>query len=193
MYTLPAGTYYIGDPCYLFPNDGDESLGGVSWDSFCNSFSFDTDESLFRELVPGHGKVFLASTAYGDGAYDVYSMWSLIGVAPVDAGLISIFPESLYLAALEKQPDSDWLKECFVRVEFPASFSVSVEKGVSFGYDREDICESSLKSILFDSFNLEEASYAIGELESGSGFEFTNEQVKSLEVILKKIVRENRA
>ena len=72
---LPAGEYYIGDPCYLF---------GKSWDDILevtNVFENDVDE------YKNH-KFFVGNTAYGDGEYYDRNGHPY----PVDSGLIGVFP-----------------------------------------------------------------------------------------------------
>ncbi len=77
-YTLPAGTYYIGDPCYVFNNK--------DWDRICKEC---LDElgiiSIFKH------KFFMEGTTYGDGTYhDNFGR-----NYPVDAGLIGAVPIEL--------------------------------------------------------------------------------------------------
>ena len=70
---LPAGTYYIGDPCYVFNSDG--------WDSALESTDY------FEEFTVNYLDGFAyaaASTMYGDGEYYDQEGNSY----PVDAGLI---------------------------------------------------------------------------------------------------------
>lgn len=79
--TLPAGRYYIGDPCYVIPDS--------KWDDFC-TVMFQTSD---YHVVEFEGKPLLAgSTAYGDGCYnDQYG-----NQYGVDAGTLSVVPESLW-------------------------------------------------------------------------------------------------
>jgi hypothetical protein len=77
--TVPAGTYWLGDPCYSVPSD--------LWIPLLESCDF---FNLPVGTVNGH-KVYASPTAYGDGEYvgsDGYSY-------PVDAGLIGLVPEAL--------------------------------------------------------------------------------------------------
>lgn len=87
--TLPAGKYYIGDPCYAVPNDGPKS---VLWGDICDEMfggggmTGGPNQSVSN--IPG--VLFWAeSTAYGDGTYfaDGYEF-------PVDSGLLGIMPWS---------------------------------------------------------------------------------------------------
>ena len=78
MDTLPAGEYYMGDPCYVI----DEDL----WDKFCDVYF--QGEGVFE--FEGH-QVFAVSTAYGDGSYTD----NLGNEYGVDAGMIGLIPLAL--------------------------------------------------------------------------------------------------
>ena len=73
---MPAGTYYVGDPCYVFERPSWELLGAQT-DWFTNP------------VATLNGRKMLAfGTAYGDGVYeDGYH-----NEYPVDAGLIGVVP-----------------------------------------------------------------------------------------------------
>lgn len=76
-YTLPPGTYYIGDPCYVFERE--------SWDTIGEQTEW-FHKTPIAEL---NGMQLLAfGTAYGDGDYaDQFG-----NRYPVDAGLIGVVP-----------------------------------------------------------------------------------------------------
>lgn len=79
---VPAGQYFLGDPCYAVPND--------QWHALLDSC--DTFEKPIG-TVGGH-TVVAFRTAYGDGTY-----LDQRGVEyPVDAGLIGLTPMSLSVA-----------------------------------------------------------------------------------------------
>lgn len=87
--TLPAGKYYIGDPCYAVPNDGPKS---VLWGDICDEMfdggGMNSGPNQSVSNIPG--VIFWAdSTAYGDGVYfaDGYEF-------SVDSGLLGIMPWS---------------------------------------------------------------------------------------------------
>jgi hypothetical protein len=74
---LPAGTYFIGDPCYIVPNDSD------LWDDILTSTDYFANPYEVGETI----MLCACSTAYGDGVYPgsdgrQYS---------VDAGVIGAF------------------------------------------------------------------------------------------------------
>lgn len=76
---VPAGKYFLGDPCYAVPNRLWDALLGSS-----KFFAHPVGE------VEGH-KVLAFNTAYGDGVYEDQFQNEF----PVDAGLIGLVPEAL--------------------------------------------------------------------------------------------------
>lgn len=86
--TIPAGVYYLGDPCYAFDN---EELGDKAWSELLTSADYFS--KLSHGTCLGH-TVYAAHTMHGDGTYypeHPYSGMSL----DVDAGLLGIVPEAL--------------------------------------------------------------------------------------------------
>lgn len=101
---VPAGKYYISDPCYLF-NDDD-------WMCFCDHI----DEEFFKI----RGKcVCVFNTAHGDGLYKVkrHPTWEV----PVDAGVIGLTPVDI----ITKEP---WMN--FPIVEFKEDTECFSEDGI---------------------------------------------------------------
>lgn len=76
---VPAGKYFLGDPCYAVPDR--------LWDKLLGSCRFFAD--CVGE-VEGH-KVLGFGTAHGDGVYED----QFGNEFPVDAGLIGLVPEAL--------------------------------------------------------------------------------------------------
>ncbi len=76
---LPAGTYWVGDPCYVFTDE--------EWDTV-----LDVTDCFEREEATINGHRFAATaTVYGDGCYE-----SNVGfMFGVDAGLIGAVPVEL--------------------------------------------------------------------------------------------------
>ncbi len=74
---LPAGKYYIGDPCYVIDD----------WTTFCDVW-FQQDPGVFD--FDGHD-ICVFETQWGDGIYEA-SDGSMLGV---DAGLIGAIPAVL--------------------------------------------------------------------------------------------------
>lgn len=89
-YTLPAGMYYIGDPCYVY----NHKEGDVVWQKIIKDF-FKVENRGTKELqhIPTEDLDFyMAGTTHGDGVYPIVDkhIENLVGYAPVDAGIISI-------------------------------------------------------------------------------------------------------
>lgn len=77
MITLPAGTYYIGDPCYVFNREQWDTLGEqTGW------FEETPVAAIYEYRMVAFG------TAYGDGTYQD----NFGHEYPVDSGLIGIVP-----------------------------------------------------------------------------------------------------
>ena len=75
---IPAGTYYVGDPCYVFNNSGKAD----SWAKILEiSDCYDTPHIEFKDKP-----VIAFHTKFGDGTYNGFS---------VDSGLIGIVDISL--------------------------------------------------------------------------------------------------
>lgn len=84
---VPAGVYFLCDPCYLVPDN--------LWDSLLNSSGYFETSSKGTVTMDGEEyTVFAFSTAYGDGEYEgsdgkKYDVDSgLIGLVPI--GLVDI-------------------------------------------------------------------------------------------------------
>lgn len=113
---LPAGKYYISDPCYLVPD--------AEWSDFCDQFYDDNAEANVITLRNG-SKVVAFNTAFGDGCYSD----QLGNEYPVDAGLIGIIP---FDAVPAPEHNSHWKT---VVIDFPSAFSCSERDGVmTFGH-----------------------------------------------------------
>ena len=81
--TVPAGTYWLGDPCYAVPD--------ADWMPLLNSCDFFNHP---KGTVRGH-HVYASGTRWGDGQYRGTDGHSY----PVDAGLIGLVPEALVTEA----------------------------------------------------------------------------------------------
>jgi hypothetical protein len=84
---MPAGDYYIGDPCYAIRDDN-------RWNSFCNAlWAAEGEDEGSRPVVfefEGH-KCFVSATNTGDGEYRD-NKGNTYGV---DAGMIGAIPAAL--------------------------------------------------------------------------------------------------
>ena len=93
--TLPAGTYYIGDPCYAFNGRWGEFLDSVD-SCIAEAFAgpagipaLDPDAPKPSRLPRDRAVVF--PTTYGDGVYSGSN-----GVPyPVDAGILAAVPTDM--------------------------------------------------------------------------------------------------
>ena len=84
--TLPAGEYYVGDPCYSVSHDAE---GSEAWDAIL------TSSNIFDDRIKGSWNgfdVIASRTAYGDGVYTDQNDEYEFGV---DAGLIGVIPVAL--------------------------------------------------------------------------------------------------
>lgn len=97
--TMPAGMYYIGDPCYVINQ----------WDEFLMPM-WSADGK--RSFIWKDQKCVVFQTAYGDGVYEDRDGRSY----PVDAGIIGAIP----YVACDESPEAagnvfnfkeDWLAE----------------------------------------------------------------------------------
>lgn len=81
---LPAGEYYIGDPCYALQNEGKNQ---DQWDDVLEQTDF-----FSKPVATLNGKKLCAfSTAYGDGAYSGSDGFEY----GVDAGLLGAVPAAI--------------------------------------------------------------------------------------------------
>ena len=103
--TLPAGTYYVGDPCYAFKDD---HLWMALLDSAWKGGLVEADAD---------GRSFTSSsTAYGDGLYrDQHG-----NEYPVDAGMIGV--------VLVDHADEDYVHGMVIH-EFDRPFTVAYNDG----------------------------------------------------------------
>lgn len=131
--TMPAGKYWIGDPCYVFPHKGPMK---DKWDELLAEVDF--FDVSYGELDDGKIKVWAASTAYGDGRY----IGSNGKAFPVDAGLIGIVPLETVQYLNRADNDLDYLG---LFIEFDEPFVVRSQDGLfNFGHieiDTGDECD----------------------------------------------------
>lgn len=108
MYTLPAGKYFVGDPCYVFSNERNNK---DRWSELLNISDF--FEKPYVEFE-GH-KLFATPTAWGDGGY--YDQFG--NEYSVDAGLIGAVPFALWDISEDEQKELNRLGKV---VEFNSEF-----------------------------------------------------------------------
>ena len=85
---IPAGKYYLGDPCYMVPDD--------EWHDLL--YTCQTFQEPVGTLRDGT-KIYALPTAYGDGQYTGSDGFSY----GVDAGLIGLVPVGIKLDDDSKQ------------------------------------------------------------------------------------------
>jgi hypothetical protein len=107
---LPAGTYYIGDPCYVMSNK--------EWSDILKPF-WESEGELQKH---NNHPYFMAGTAYGDGEYkdnhgDYYG---------VDAGLLGAIPAALCVEG----KDND-----YKYIECPDGLEVKWSKKSTFTFE----------------------------------------------------------
>lgn len=111
---MKKGTYYVGDPCYIF----DKSWDKILTETGC--FSGDDEYTLFGEQCA------IGGTAYGDGCYmDNFGQqyW-------VDAGLIGILPISLINIDNKLSIEEIRKSEGMHIIECDTDFKVSIKNGI---------------------------------------------------------------
>lgn len=77
--TMPAGQYWVGDPCYAVPNE--------RWQKWLEAADYENAVRFLLAELDGH-PVLGIGTAYGDGLYTDDQGRDY----PVDAGLIGVVP-----------------------------------------------------------------------------------------------------
>lgn len=107
--TLPAGKYFVGDPCYAIPAD--------SWQSWLEEAGYMEDPRYLVADVETFTCVGVG-TAHGDGVFEDQKGNSY----PVDAGLIGAVPVQLLLPSRE----TPW---GMTKMKFDADFKVSYKEG----------------------------------------------------------------
>lgn len=128
---LPAGEYYVGDPCYVFDEEWNDVLDATGFFGlFENEQAIKDDRYSPRDEQHG---VFMykdkalcgSSTAYGDGSYN-----SNIGFRfDVDAGLLGAIP----LELCDKDKLAETLKHDSGKiVKFDAPFSIDYKDGTIY-------------------------------------------------------------
>jgi hypothetical protein len=135
-FKLPAGKYYIGDPCYVI-SDHD------TWIEFIESCGYFEETA---EASIGDDKFWAHSTVYGDGSY-----WCNVGKElPVDSGLIGIVPYAVVEKYCHRSVATILNLGAFIEFpeEFDVSFNIKANKGEAthvFGdvmvYTGEESCE----------------------------------------------------
>ena len=129
MAVLEKGRYWIGDPCYVFPNHGPMS---DRWDKLIEKNDC-FNAGPFTEIDGGKIKVWADGTTFGDGLYSSNINFNF----PVDAGLLGIIPEEtvIYLNTIDGVYDESQIDGLGIFVEFEKEFTIRMQNGYfRFGY-----------------------------------------------------------
>ena len=90
---VDAGLIWIGDPCYVLPDDATENPG-ADWSAFCDALgdAMPTEKSF--NFKRGHeGAGICISSGYGDGVYPVFATYNDEGrIASVTVQFIGSMP-----------------------------------------------------------------------------------------------------
>ena len=71
---IDAGLCWIGDPCYVLPDDAWERDQVKDWSKFCSELGEDSPTAKSFNYKLGHeGLGVCVSTGCGDGVYPVYA------------------------------------------------------------------------------------------------------------------------
>lgn len=124
---LKAGTYYIGDPCYIFDGSWMDILNQTDYLNDCSKPLFDRD-------------FFAHSTAFGDGEFYDNNHYSY----SVDAGLIACLPIE-FVEIDNKVIGDEEIQQYGNIVIFPEDFVCSYNNGI-FNFGDKIIINTSYES-----------------------------------------------
>lgn len=127
--TMPSGTYFIGDPCYILQN-ADAITDNDEWGKIVDML-FDKDGHHIDGQFEWKGrKIYIAGTAYGDGLYTDQENHRY----SVDAGLLGAIPIEFCLPGNLKE-----LKRLGQIVMFVSPFICDMKDGnMTFGHIKID-------------------------------------------------------
>jgi len=91
------GDYYVGDPCYV--------LTRPQWDAVLKQCIDDTNQCYDGEFIVNCERMFMASTAYGDGGYRD----NIGNEYGVDSGTLGVVPVSILNPQVLKKAIDDKL------------------------------------------------------------------------------------
>lgn len=73
---VDAGLCWIGDPCYIIPEDSNQRSQVKDWNKFCEDLNVDNLQPTMKSFnyQGGHeGLGVCVSTGFGDGSYPVHA------------------------------------------------------------------------------------------------------------------------
>lgn len=96
-FTVPAGRYYLGDPCY--------AIADKHWSQWLDNAGLDNrdDHMMLKGTIEGSHEAYAFCTAHGDGIYNDQHDREF----GVDAGLIGLVPLA-YLEENNVKIEKDW-------------------------------------------------------------------------------------
>jgi len=71
---IDAGICWIGDPCYVLPDDASERDQVNTWDKFCETMLPNKNYASFNYRKGHEGLGVCVSTGHGDGCYPVHAV-----------------------------------------------------------------------------------------------------------------------
>jgi hypothetical protein len=110
---MPAGTYWVGDPCYAVPDN--------RWMEWLEAADYMNERRFLLAELDGHA-VLGVGTAWGDGVY----RGSDGNFYPVDAGLIGVVPVEVASAGVRE----DLMKKVTFDRDFECSYDDEDGEGV---------------------------------------------------------------
>ena len=125
QHIMPAGKYYVGDPCYVISNE--------NWIPFLENVGYfgthtkadngDIVVNWYEGLFSYNFRTcFAHNTAWGDGIYQLVEDHKIINEIWVDAGVISIMP-------FDAIDDKERAFACGAVYEFDKPFNVQFVDG----------------------------------------------------------------
>lgn len=87
------GKVYVGDPCYIFPNESPDLWSKICDHMFGSKCKEEfNDKNKLRVFEINGIKSYWFGTAFGDGTYDLIYKDNPIDALGVDAGMLSFIP-----------------------------------------------------------------------------------------------------
>ena len=69
---VDAGCIWVGDPCYVLPDDASHADSVRNWDKFCEQLNPNSTSTSFKFHHGHHGLGVCVDSGWGDGYYPVY-------------------------------------------------------------------------------------------------------------------------
>ena len=69
---VDAGCIWVGDPCYVLPDDASHADSVRDWSEFCEKLDNQSNSTSFKFNNGHHGLGVVVPSGWGDGYYPVY-------------------------------------------------------------------------------------------------------------------------